>query len=238
MRIGWRTIVALKRFLCERQNALVRKKAGLKGVSFEIKRGRFGNLLKQINEDMCRNNPISPDWFESILSILAKDKFIEPMEDNRHRFMVSEEAYRFVGIEMAKPKESSKIKKEKQRDPGLKEDLKEKKIKGNPPQPLIWVMSAQERIARPEAIAQFEKGILLYYKRCYQKAVVEFQKVIDDYSNTVIDVTCKAKQYMGFCKDELRKDIPPLDMELSKEDKIKEGGYKDEMCYIKKGTEQ
>jgi len=85
-------------------------------------------------------------------------------------------------------------------------------------------ISGQEGTARSMAIARFEKGILLYYKYRYQKAIVEFQKIIDNYSNTVIDVTNKAKQYAGFCKDELRKIKPPLDMGLPEEVKTEGGG--------------
>jgi len=94
---------------------------------------------------------------------------------------------------------------------------KKEEITEKPPQPIEWVMSEQERRDRPKAITQFEKGIWLYYKRRYQEAIIEFQKVVDNYSGTVIDVTHKAKQYIKFCNDDLGRSKPPLDMELSKE---------------------
>lgn len=250
MGIGWRTIATLERFLCERQNILVKKKADLRDVSFKIKKGSFGGLLKEINKDVFRINPITPDWLESILRIFVRDRFIEPIRDDKNRFMVSEEAYRLLGIDMVKPalarkswvrpKGLPKIKKEKeikvkkeakqkepkerQKEPELKEDLKEgkikeeiearpeekapeeeKKIEKASPQPVRWIMSEQEAIDRTKAIARFEKGILLYYEHRYQGAIIEFQKIINNYFDTVIDVVGKAKQYMKFCKDDLRK---------------------------------
>ena len=74
MKIGWRTITRIKRFLCERQNALVKKKVKLKDISFEIKIGRFGDLLKEINENMFRISPISPDVLGDIFEIFLNNK--------------------------------------------------------------------------------------------------------------------------------------------------------------------
>lgn len=94
------TITAIKRFLCERQNALVKKKVGLKDISFEIKIGRFNDLLKQINENICRNNPISPDWLEDIFEIFLKDEVITPCEADRNRYLIPEAVYQAMGIAM------------------------------------------------------------------------------------------------------------------------------------------
>lgn len=100
MRVGWRTITAIKRFLCERQNVLVKEKANLKDVSFGIKLDRFNDLLKQINEDVLRNNPISPDLLQDILEIFLKDKVITSCKADRNRYLVSEATYQASGITM------------------------------------------------------------------------------------------------------------------------------------------
>ena len=60
--------------------------------------------------------------------------------------------------------------------------------------------SEEEKAIRDKAIKQFEKGILLYYKHKNEQAINEFQKVIDEYNN-IIDVACKARQYIQFCKE-------------------------------------
>lgn len=203
MTISEGAIIALRRFLCERQNALVKKKANRKDISFEIKRDRFGALLKQINEDICRDDPVDSDWLENTLNIFVKERLVEPIEDNKDRFMVTEKAYKLSGIEMVK-EELKKASAEIKEKPAKKAAEKKEKIEEEPPQPIRWVKSEEERIARSKAIAQFEKGILLYYDRRYQEAIIEFQKVMDNF-NMVIDVVYKAKQYMKFCEDDLRK---------------------------------
>jgi len=205
MKIGWRAITTLQHFLCERQNTLVKKR---KDASFKIKKNKYDDLLKEVNESMFLNNPIGADSFRSLLDIFRKDGTIIQVRNNKDRFMVSEKIYGLSDIKMIKVKREStgKKPKERQKMTEFKKDLKEGEIQEEkvPPQPIRETMSEQEKIKRVNSIAQFEKGILLYYKRHYQEAIIEFQKVIDNF-NVVIDVTAKAKQYMKFCKDDSRK---------------------------------
>jgi len=100
VKIGWRTITRIKRFLCERQNALVKKKIKLKDMPFEIKIQRFDDLLKEINENICRNNPISPDLLGDIFEIFLKDGVITPCKADKNKYLVSEVGYQAMGIEM------------------------------------------------------------------------------------------------------------------------------------------
>ena len=58
----------------------------------------------------------------------------------------------------------------------------------------------EKKEIRDKAIRQFEKGIQLYYKHKNDQAIKEFQKVLDEY-NEVIDIACKARQYIQFCKE-------------------------------------
>lgn len=57
----------------------------------------------------------------------------------------------------------------------------------------------EDKEIRDKAIKQFERGIILYYKRKNQKAIREFQKVLDEHGN-LIDLAGKARQYIEFCK--------------------------------------
>ncbi len=53
---------------------------------------------------------------------------------------------------------------------------------------------------RPEAIAQFDRAVRLYYAEKYERAEAAFGKIVKDFRNT-IDVVHKAKQYIKLCQE-------------------------------------
>lgn len=125
----------IKRFLCERQNALVKKKAKLKDISFEIKVERFGDLLKEINENIFRINPISPDLLGDIFEIFLKDGVITPCKADRNKYLVSEEGFQGIGIPMERlgREKLQPIKKDSTRGRPVEQKFVEERLKSSAP---------------------------------------------------------------------------------------------------------
>ena len=57
---------------------------------------------------------------------------------------------------------------------------------------------------REEAVAQFEKAIVLYYDKKFNEAIAEFQKVVGKFDH-FIEIAEKAKEYMNYCRSEKNK---------------------------------
>lgn len=100
MKIGWRTIIGIQRSLCERQNRLIKAYLSLKETAFAIKGDRIREILQQINEGPCRDNPLAPDDLRALFEIFRDRGVIASCEGLEDRYLMSKEGYKALGIAM------------------------------------------------------------------------------------------------------------------------------------------
>ena len=86
------------RFLCEKQNYKIKSKS--KAITFGIRAEMTELILREINEEPCKETPISRETFDSILNSFVKNALIMAYKRKKDSYIMSKKAYETAKVDM------------------------------------------------------------------------------------------------------------------------------------------
>jgi len=97
------------KFLCKRQNELVKKDKQIEAYAIGITAKNWGNLLDKFNAS--RNKAVKSDSLARALRELKKNKLLQPTEENPDAYVISPKGFEQAGLPESGTEEETPAKK-------------------------------------------------------------------------------------------------------------------------------